>query len=157
MHYGLVDVRETADWKSLRNHNDHCSQQLPRTYQSWQENSFYGENLAIGEAVCTIQMRRLAETSAVPRTQPCTLACSHRVSQRNSKLDVRSVTPTAEHRNEFLRLLEERSIPTFTLDRYFLPDRPVLRDRKSFYSDSFPWNLVEGDLCMISRDRSRPD
>ncbi|MFG2744793.1 DegT/DnrJ/EryC1/StrS family aminotransferase [Streptomyces chartreusis] len=56
------------------------------------------------------------------------------------------------------RLLEERSIPTFTpLDRYFLPDHPVLRDRKSLYSDNFPWNLVEGDLCAISRDGFRPD
>ncbi|MCX5246703.1 hypothetical protein OG895_15930 [Streptomyces sp. NBC_00201] len=70
----------------------------------------------------------------------------------DSKLGVRIVTPAAEHRDRFLRLLEERSIPTFALDRYFLLDHPVLTDRKSLYSDGFPRNPAEGDSCAISRD-----
>ncbi|WP_327691211.1 hypothetical protein OG870_19900 [Streptomyces sp. NBC_00461] len=36
-----------ADWKTMRSHHDHGSQRLPVTYPTWQENSFYGENLGV--------------------------------------------------------------------------------------------------------------
>lgn len=135
-----MHVRENADWKTMRSHHDHGSQRLPVTYPTWRRREATGADLERNHAILQDALSDLPGMELAPR------------GPGDSRLGVRIVTPTAEHRDRFLRLLEERSIPTFALDRYFLLDHPVLRDRKSLCSDGFPWNPAEGDSCAISRD-----
>ncbi|MFK8905825.1 hypothetical protein [Streptomyces sp. YS-3] len=123
-----------------------------------------GSCLGVSEAVQAIQLRqlrRLKETcDGLERNQAILRdALSDLPGMElappgpgDSKLGVRIVTPTAEHRERFLRLPEERSTQTSALDRYVLFDHPALRNRKSLYSGGFPWNPAEGDSCAISRD-----
>lgn len=50
--------------------------------------------------------------------------------------------------------LEERGLPCWSLDKYLLPEHPVVAGRASLYADGFPWNLADGDdrYAPLSRD-----
>ncbi|MFG2719228.1 DegT/DnrJ/EryC1/StrS family aminotransferase [Streptomyces sp. NPDC048416] len=159
---GLVVVRDGADWDVLRSYTDHGSAREQGKYPAWNAGAFYGENLCANEAVTAVQLqqfRRLDEIldslerhyalalETIAARPGITVAAKR---SGDVKTSVRLVLDSRELRDLALNRLTEQGLPCWSLDKYLLPDHPVVAGRASLYADGFPWNLADGD------DRYRP-
>ncbi|MFC9584351.1 DegT/DnrJ/EryC1/StrS family aminotransferase [Streptomyces yangpuensis] len=163
---GLVVVRDPAHWDVLRSYTDHGSAREQGKYPGWNPGAFYGENLCANEAVAAVQLqqfRRLDEIlSSLERHYALTLeALGERsdvtvIAKRpgDVKTSVRLLLESRQLRDRAMERLEERGLPCWSLDKYFLPEHPVVAGRASLYADGFPWNLADGDdrYAPLSRD-----
>jgi dTDP-4-amino-4,6-dideoxygalactose transaminase len=164
---GLVVVRDPATWDTLRSYHDHGSAREQGKYPTWNEGAFYGENLCANEAVTAVQLqqfRRLDEILAsleqhyelalelLPERADITVVAKQ---PGDVKTSVRLLADSRELRDRALDRLAERGLPCWSLDKYFLPEHPVVAGRASLYADGFPWNLADADparFAAVSRD-----
>lgn len=166
---GLVVVRDPDDWELLRSYHDHGSDREHGKYPAWREGAFYGENFCANEAVAAVQLQQFRHLDGILAS----LERHHRMLSEElpDRPDIRQVTRTDgdvkvsvrielesdELRDRALSELTDRGLPCWTLDKYFLPEHPVVRDRVSVYADGFPWNLDDGSerYRPVSRDDFR--
>ncbi|MCX4680633.1 DegT/DnrJ/EryC1/StrS family aminotransferase [Streptomyces sp. NBC_01433] len=163
---GLLTARDQEDWVRLRSYSDHGSDRAHGQYPAWREGSFYGENLCSNEAVASVQLQQFRHLDEILASleRHYALAVEQlpgrpdmRVVPRTEgdvKVSVRVQFDSGELRDRALAALTDRGLPGWTLDRYFLPEHPVLKGRASIYSDGFPWNLDDGSerYRPLSRD-----
>ncbi|GAA4803535.1 DegT/DnrJ/EryC1/StrS family aminotransferase [Streptomyces ziwulingensis] len=161
---GLLVTDDAAAYAVMRCYHDHGSARVPGRYPTWKEGAYYGENLVTSEEVAAVQLqqfRHLDEVLAgleshyaitaqeLPERRDLALLPR---SAGDAKTSVRLRLESRELRDAAVALLSARGIPHWTLDKYFLPEHPVLTSRNSLYADGFPWNLA-GDLPQaVSRD-----
>ncbi|MEU3372083.1 DegT/DnrJ/EryC1/StrS family aminotransferase [Streptomyces sp. NPDC006660] len=163
---GLVVVRDPADWDVLRSYTDHGSAREQGKYPAFEPGAFYGENLCANEAVTAVQLQqfRLLDEilESLERHYALTLETvaarpGIEVSPKRAgdvKTSVRLLLDSRELRDRALDRLTEQGLPCWSLDKYLLPDHPVVAGRASLYADGFPWNLADGDdrFRALSRD-----
>ncbi|MFH8495200.1 DegT/DnrJ/EryC1/StrS family aminotransferase [Streptomyces coeruleorubidus] len=162
---GLVVVRDPDDWELLRSYHDHGSDREHGKYPVWREGSFYGENFCANEAVAAVQLQQFRHLDEILAS----LEQHHRMlsTELHDRPDIRQVSRTdgdvkvsvrieldsPELRDRALNELTDKGLPCWTLDKYFLPGHPVVRDRASVYADGFPWNLDDGSERYRPRSR----
>jgi 8-amino-3,8-dideoxy-alpha-D-manno-octulosonate transaminase len=164
---GLVVTNDGDRWQLMMRYHDHGSSRVQGQYPTWDPGTFYGENLVTNEATSAIQLQQLRHhdevVAGIARHYDITLDALpsrpdinvlHR-SKGDVKWSVRLELESAELRERALSALRGHDIPVWTLDRYYLPEHPVLAGRCSIYADGFPWNLAPAGPLGHSRDGFR--
>ncbi|MGH3717724.1 MAG: DegT/DnrJ/EryC1/StrS family aminotransferase [Pseudonocardiaceae bacterium] len=160
---GLLTTNDEEVWALMRCYHDHGSARIPGQYPTWNANAFYGENFVTSEQVAAVQLQQfrhldeviagLARHYAIAlEEQPDRVGL--RVLPRGEgdvKISIRFELESAELRDRAVAALTEQGVPNWTLNKYFLPEHPVLTGRRSLYADGFPWNLAPVQTAL-SRD-----
>jgi dTDP-4-amino-4,6-dideoxygalactose transaminase len=151
---GLVVTNDPERYQVMRAYHDHGSTRVQGEYPRWDHDAFYGENLVTSEQVAAIQLQQLRhldeilaglERSYTMLRERLGEPTRCRVLERRQgdvKLSVRLLFDTSDERDRAAASLTANAVPTWTLERYFLPRHPVLVDRRSIYGDGFPWNMA---------------
>jgi len=160
---GLVVTRfgETRDL--MRSYSDHGSTREQGKYPEWNDGAFFGENLRSNEAVAAVQLQQFRaldhilerlerhhasavsalagvdSVSLVPRTTG------------DPKVSVHIEFSDAEARTAAQTELDGADLPSWSLDKYLLPDHPVLRSKASLFADGYPWSF-DPNASHLSRD-----
>ena len=161
---GLVVTNDPEMYQYIRGYHDHGSTRAHGEYPKWNDNAYFGENMVAGEPQTSIQLQQLRHLdeitkglergykilkSVIPESD------DYEIIQRkeyDQKISLRVVFRTAELQKRAVNAFNKAGLPHWTFDRYFLPDHPVLRDKKSLYSDGFPWSLVDDKEALWDRD-----
>jgi dTDP-4-amino-4,6-dideoxygalactose transaminase len=160
---GLLTTNDEQAWALMRCYHDHGSARVPGQYPTWNADAFYGENFVTSEQVAAVQLQQfrhldeviagLARHYAIAlQEQPDRVGM--RVLPRGEgdvKISIRFELESAELRERAVARLTEQGVPNWTLNKYFLPEHPVLTGRRSLYADAFPWNLAPAQTAL-SRD-----
>jgi len=153
---GLLITQDDEAWARMRKYHDHGSSRVPGAYPQWDADAYYGENLVTSEAIAAIQLQQFRHLDAVLTglEQHYAFAVGEQPvrdgirfiprAAGDVKISVRYEFEDPEMRDKAVRALTAEDIPSWTLNKYFLPDHPVVRDRRSIYADGFPWNLAAG-------------
>ncbi|MGK5632080.1 DegT/DnrJ/EryC1/StrS family aminotransferase [Streptomyces sp. URMC 123] len=162
---GLLVTGDRAAWEVMRRYHDHGSSRVPGHYPTWADDAHYGENFVTSEEVAAIQAQQLRHLPEILAglERHHTIALEEaparpdmRVLPRaegDVKVSVRFRLESRELRDAAVAALTQRSLPYWTLDKYFLPQHPVLAGRRSLYADGFPWHLAPADQPRsLSRD-----
>lgn len=166
---GLVLTGDDELYARMRSYHDHGATRVQGEYPTWRAGAFYGENLVASEvqtAVQIQQVRHLGEIrSGLERGYAAMAAAigdvpDVRVRRRAAgdvKISIIVEFECTERRRCAEAALRAAGLPFWTLDKYFLPDHPVVRDRQSPYADGFPWNLAPppADPAAFERTRER--
>jgi dTDP-4-amino-4,6-dideoxygalactose transaminase len=160
---GLLVTNDEQVWSLMRCYHDHGSARVPGRYPTWPADAFYGENFVTSEEVAAIQIQQFRHLDEVVtglnRHYAITLdELPHRADVRvlprqegEVKISIRFEMDSRELRDRAVTALTAQGVPNWTLNKYFLPEHPVLTGRRSIYADGFPWNLAPEDT-MLSRD-----
>ncbi|MGW2555092.1 DegT/DnrJ/EryC1/StrS family aminotransferase [Streptomyces sp. NPDC001635] len=161
---GLLVTGDRAAWEVMRCYHDHGSARQPGRYPTWNDDAYYGENFVTSEEVAAIQLQQFRHLGKVvdgleqhyriavaelPERPDITLLPR---STGDVKTSLRLRLESLGLRDAAVALLTRRGVANWTLNKYLLPEHPVLRGRRSLYADDFPWNLAEGTPRGLSRD-----
>ncbi|GAA0905266.1 DegT/DnrJ/EryC1/StrS family aminotransferase [Streptomyces thermoalcalitolerans] len=161
---GLLVTGDRAVWEVMRCYHDHGSARQPGHYPTWNDDAYYGENFVTSEEVAAIQLQQFRHLGRIvdglarhyriavaelPQRPDITLLPR---SAGDVKTSLRLRMESPELRDAAVTLLTRRGIANWTLNKYLLPEHPVLQGRRSLYADGFPWNLAEGIPRALSRD-----
>ncbi|MFI1256103.1 DegT/DnrJ/EryC1/StrS family aminotransferase [Streptomyces netropsis] len=161
---GLVVTGDTDAWSTMRCYHDHGSARVPGRYPTWNADAHYGENFVTSEGVAAIQyqqFRHLDELLAgLERQHSIAMeALPDRTDLRvlpraagDVKISLRFRWESRELRDAAVASLTGRGIANWTLNKYVLPEHPVITGRRSLYGDGFPWSLAPDHPLMLSRD-----
>jgi dTDP-4-amino-4,6-dideoxygalactose transaminase len=151
---GIITTPDPVAWERMRMYHDHGCERVQGEYPRWSDEAYFGENCVAPEAVAAIglqQMRHLDEIlEGLGRAYDLTVEqligarpelCLQTRKAGDVPISVRVDCTEPELRDRAVERLRNRGLPYWTLDRYFLPDHPVLTKRRSLYADGFPWNL----------------
>ncbi|MGW0904858.1 DegT/DnrJ/EryC1/StrS family aminotransferase [Streptomyces sp. NPDC002853] len=161
---GLLVTNDPAAWETMRCYHDHGSARVPGRYPTWNEDAYYGENLVTSEEVAAIQYQQFRHLDEVLSG----LERHHAIAMQelpdrpgldilpraagDVKISLRFRCESRELRDAAVSALTERGIANWTLNKYLLPDHPVVAGRRSLYADGFPWNLAPDQSLALSRD-----
>ncbi|RLV04400.1 aminotransferase [Streptomyces griseocarneus] len=161
---GLLVTGDPDVWARMRSYHDHGSARVPGRYPTWRQDAHYGENLVTSEGVAAIQLQqfrhldellaglerhhRLAMEAVPARTDVRVLPRA----AGDVKTSLRFRWESRELRDAAVAALTAHGIASWTLDKYLLPEHPVLTGRRSLYGDGFPWNLAPDGPLALSRD-----
>ncbi len=150
---GIFATEHEVVHSNARSYHDHGSWRTQGKYPTWDERSAYGENLIGNELVAAIQLQqvrrfntiraRLVKNYKVLRDEIAPLE-NVSVIERSTyglPLTLRIEMPSQVSRERCRATFEKLGVPYWTYDRYFLPDNPVIANRRSIYADGFPWTL----------------
>jgi 8-amino-3,8-dideoxy-alpha-D-manno-octulosonate transaminase len=162
---GLVVTDDDELAERIKQFHDHGSQRVQGHYPTWAPGSFFGDNLVANEIVAAVQLqqfRHLDEVidglrrnydivlDAVRDNDACAIVPR---SDGDPKLSLKLEFESREVRDRAVQVVGDHGMHPWPLDRYFLPDHPVLADRRSIYADGFPWSLRDGgSLPVCTRD-----
>lgn len=161
---GLVVTGDADAWATMRCYHDHGSARVPGRYPTWDPDAHYGENFVTSEGVAAIQYQQfrhlddlLAGLERMHALAMEELPDRHDLqvlprAAGDAKISLRFRWESRELRDAAVATLTERGIANWTLNKYLLPEHPVLTGRRSLYSDGFPWNLAPGGPLALSRD-----
>jgi 8-amino-3,8-dideoxy-alpha-D-manno-octulosonate transaminase len=161
---GLIVTDDEDRYALMRSYHDHGSSRVQGQYPTWRPEAFYGENLVANEAVTALQRQQLRHVDEIrdglQRHYELTLAELPdrpylRVVERGKgdvKVSVKLELESRELRDRAQQALVAADLPVWTLERYFLPEHPVVTARRSIYADGFPWNLAPAGALGHSRD-----
>jgi len=161
---GVVVTNDDNRAVIMRSYHDHGSSRVQGQYPTWREGAFYGENLVTNELTSAVQLQQFRHLNEVAAglERHYTYSLNHlpsrsdmRLIERKSgdlKWSVAFELESPELRQRLLKKLTDAGFTCWTMDRYFLPDHPVVRDRQSIYADGFPWNLQGQPLPSCSAD-----
>lgn len=153
---GLIITDDSERWELMRKYHDHGCFRVQGEYPRWENDTFYGENFVTSEGIAAIQLQQFRHLSKIYdglergyrilrekindtsfyRVRECRLG--------DAKISLRLEFETEQLRRSAETALSRAGLPYWTLERYFLPHHPVMTQRKSIYSDGFPWNLAAG-------------
>lgn len=155
---GLIITNNSIAWELMRKYHDHGSSRVHGEYPRWKADAFYGENFVTSEPIAAIQLQQLRHLDKIKSglergysllREQIPEKLPFRIMERKPgdvKISLRLSFETLELRNRLEELLREYKLPYWTLDRYFLPNHPVMMYRQSIYADGFPWNLSSQTL-----------
>ncbi|KPK56334.1 MAG: aminotransferase, partial [Thiotrichales bacterium SG8_50] len=151
---GLLITNSDRCYELSRAYHDHGATRVHGAYPTWKAETFFGENLVASEATAAIQLQQFRWLDDILAGLERGYAVMRELVPERGffsvidrgpgdvKVSLRVLFESTEHRQRAMDGLRQRQLPHWTLDKYFLPDHPVFRDRQSIYSDGFPWNLV---------------
>lgn len=171
---GLIVTNNAEVHGHIRGYHDHGSSRKHGEYPVWKDNAYFGENMVAGEPQTSIQLqqfRHLDEITngletgynilkdVIPESR------EYDILQRkdyDQKISLRIRFKEAAQQKLAIEIFKKSGLPHWTFDRYFLPDHPILRDKKSLYADGFPWSLVHNleelwDRAAFSVTKDRID
>lgn len=163
---GLIVTNNTVAWERMRQYHDHGCQRKQGEYPTWSEDAFYGENCVISEVIAAIQLQQMRHLDEIQEglergyrilleaLSPSARFVVRRRQPNDVKLSLRLEFESHETRTAFENILKRKSLPFWTLEKYYLPDHPVFKIKGSIYGDGFPWNLAPQDI-FVERDFSK--
>jgi dTDP-4-amino-4,6-dideoxygalactose transaminase len=154
---GLLITSDGARFALMRRYHDHGARRAHGEYPRWEADDFYGENFVTSETVAAVQLQQLRRLpdiqTGLERGYRIMLDALHAAGANDrpfevvprrrgdTKNTVRLRCDSTTVRDDLAARLAAAGLSYWTLDRYNLAQHPVLRDRRSIYADSFPWNL----------------
>ncbi|MGI5478661.1 DegT/DnrJ/EryC1/StrS family aminotransferase [Streptomyces lavendofoliae] len=162
---GLIVTSNPEAWARMRSYHDHGSARVPGHYPTWEQDAHYGENFVTSEEVAAVQFQQFRHLEEVLAGLERMYAIAMdllpdrpelRVLPRASgdaKVSLRFRWESRELRDAAVDALTARGIANWTLNKYLLPDHPVLKARRSLYADGFPWNHAPDEVLALSHDR----
>lgn len=163
---GIVVSRLAAARDLMRSYSDHGSAREQGKYPQWTESAFFGENLTSNEAVAAVQLQQFRKLDHIlERLDQHYVAAMAALSGVDSirlvprtdgdpKVSVHVEFDAPESRAAAEDRLNRAGLPSWSLDKYLLPDHPVLRNKASLFADGYPWS-VDPDAAHLSRDGFR--
>lgn len=167
---GAVITNDSRALERMRMYHDHGSERVHGEYPRWSDSAFYGENCVTSEPIAAIQCQQFRHLDTIleglwrgyrflreemEHARPLFVARDRK--QGDVPVSLRIECESREARDRAVDRLRARRLPYWTLDRYFLPDHPVMTLRRSIYADGFPWNLSPSEAntpaCSRTRDR----
>ncbi|SER97311.1 DegT/DnrJ/EryC1/StrS family aminotransferase [Streptomyces qinglanensis] len=161
---GLVVTGDPAAWARMRCYHDHGSARVPGSYPTWNEDAHFGENLVTSEGVAAVQCQQFRHLDEVLAGLERMYALAvDRLPDRpdlsvlprsagDAKVSVRMRWESRELRDAAVAALTARGIANWTLNKYLLPEHPVLTGRRSPYADGFPWSHAPAGPLALSAD-----
>ncbi|MFE5738339.1 DegT/DnrJ/EryC1/StrS family aminotransferase [Streptomyces celluloflavus] len=161
---GLLVTNDRAAWEVMRCYHDHGSARQHGRYPTWHDDAYYGENFVTSEGIAAIQLQQFRHLDRVLSGLERHYAIAVQElpdrpdiallprSAGDVKTSLRLRVASRELRDAAVARLTERSLASWTFDKYFLPEHPVLTGRRSLYADGFPWNLAADHPRSLSRD-----
>ncbi|MFF8382161.1 DegT/DnrJ/EryC1/StrS family aminotransferase [Streptomyces kanasensis] len=161
---GLIVTSDREAWARMRSYHDHGSARVPGRYPTWDADAHYGENFVTSEEVAAVQSQQFRHLDEVLAGLERMYAIAMellpdrpdlRVLPRaagDAKVSLRFRWESRELRDAAVDALTARGIANWTLDKYLLPDHPVLKARRSLYADGFPWSHAPDRPLAVSRD-----
>lgn len=164
---GLIITNNGDAYAKMKLYHDHGCQRVHGEYPTWNKDTFYGENCVTSEIIASVQLQQFRHLEQIrtglergyrilrEEVGPNGFAIRER-RPGDMKLSLRLEFGEEGERSALERILKEKGLPYWTLEKYFLPDHPVLHYRNSIYADNFPWNLApDYELPDLSATRSR--
>lgn len=143
---GAVTTQKTALFEKIVAYSDHGAKRDKNGYPHWDQNLGFGENFKSTEltgAVLLAQLNRLGDI----RTN---LRKHHRELFQDlpsGALYPRSLEdiPTVAWIDspELIKCLKKIKVPLVSWERWYLPEHPIIKHRRSFYRNGYPWNLLK--------------
>lgn len=139
---------------------DHGAYRGDSIYQSWERSSGYGENYKTTEMMAAVLDAQLEHLHDLVENQ-----------RRNYALLTNLLVPVVTREPEDIPLslwienpeikqeIEKKHIPYYNWAHLYLPEHPILKEKRSVYANGFPWNLNTIPKCCttnaerISRER----
>ncbi|MGW8953942.1 DegT/DnrJ/EryC1/StrS family aminotransferase [Streptomyces sp. NPDC055709] len=161
---GLLTTNDPAVWATMRCYHDHGSARVPGRYPTWNQDAYYGENLVTSEEVAAIQFQQFRHLDDVLDGLERHYAISmEQLAVRGDvavlpraagdvKTSVRLRWESRELRDAAVTALTKHGIANWTLNKYLLPEHPVIAGRRSLYGDGFPWDLAPDQPLALSAD-----
>lgn len=152
---GLVVTNNSEVHSHVRGYHDHGSSRKHGEYPVWKDNAYFGENMVAGEVQTSVQLQQFRhldtitnglETGYILLKEVIPESDEYDILQRkeyDQKISLRLRFKEAALQKRAIEAFRAANLPHWTFDRYFLPDHPVLRDKKSLYADGFPWSLAK--------------
>ncbi len=167
---GLVLTHDEEVWELMRRYHDHGSSRIHGQYPKWHAGAFYGENFTTSELVASVQLQQLGHLdhilgdlqngydALIGSINPSGKFIVRPRKDGDVKISLRIELETIEARRNLEESLKATGMPFWTLERYFLPEHPILTGRNSIYSDGFPWSLaadhrVNSEVFRSTHDR----
>ncbi|MFC7488553.1 DegT/DnrJ/EryC1/StrS family aminotransferase [Knoellia sp. CPCC 206453] len=160
---GLVVSRFSHARDLMRSYSDHGSAREQGKYPQWNEGAFFGENLTSNEAVAAVQLQQFrALDHILERLERHHTAAVYALAGVDSvsvvprtvgdpKVSVHLEFDDPRTRTEVQAELDAAGLPSWSLDKYLLPDHPVLTSKASLFADGYPWSL-DPEATHVSRD-----
>lgn len=151
---GLVVTNNSEIYGYIRGYHDHGSSRKHGEYPVWKDNACFGENMVAGEVQTSVQLQQLRHLDEITNGLDTGYAILKEIIPESSEYDIlqrKEYDQKISLRIRFKEIAQQRraieafkraNLPHWTFNRYFLPDHPILRDKKSLYADGFPWGLV---------------
>lgn len=156
---GLLLSRSKEAWQIMRDYHDHGSKRKQGEYPSFDDTCSFGENLVINEQTAAIQLQQLRHLEDVTsylseshdlleatiQSEVLPVSDAFRIVPRGPhevKLSLRLECPTEGLRDRVVANLTAADLGAWTMERYYLPRHPVIKNRASVYCDGFPWSLA---------------
>ncbi|MFI1379548.1 DegT/DnrJ/EryC1/StrS family aminotransferase [Embleya sp. NPDC020886] len=161
---GLVVTNDEQAWATMRCYHDHGSARVPGRYPTWNQDAYYGENFVTSEQVAAVQCQQFRHLDELLDGLERMYAIAMRDLPDRADLEVRpraagdaKVSLRFRCRDRALRdaavaALSAEGIANWTLNKYLLPEHPVLAGRRSLYADGFPWNHAPDGPLALSHD-----
>lgn len=169
---GLIVTNDSEVHGHVRGYHDHGSSRKHGEYPVWKDNAYFGENMVAGEVQTSVQLQQFRhldtitnglETGYIILKEVIPESDEYDILQRkeyDQKISLRLRFKNAVLQKRAIEAFRAANLPHWTFDRYFLPDHPVLRDKKSLYADGFPWSLAKNldelwdrEAFVITKDR----
>jgi len=154
---GLVITNDSERYELMRHYHDHGAIRVQGEYPRWDKNAFFGENFVASEPIASIQLQQFRHLDTLKQglergygilLEHLPQSPDYRIHRRrpgDMKISIRLEFETKELRRRVEERFTAEGLPFWTLERYFLPEHPVLLHRRSIYADGFPWNLWKGE------------
>ncbi len=142
---GAIVARDSELFEKLCAYTDHGAKRYSTGYPYWERNLGFGENFKSNELTAAVLLAQLQKTQTI---RARLLKHYRLIAQNLGDLvfprDEEDV-PTAAwiESSELAAYLKQMKAPLISWDRWFLPSHPIISEKRSFYRDGYPWNLIK--------------
>jgi perosamine synthetase len=144
---GAVVTHNSGIFEKLSAYCDHGAKRYSTGYPYWEQNLGYGENFKANELTAAVLLAQLNKTEMI-RSR---LKDHYRILSQDlgdavfPRHDEDIPTVAWIDSSRLVDHLKRAKVPLVSWDRWFLPQHPIIQEKRSFYRNSYPWNLLKVD------------
>ena len=141
---GAIVTQDSALFEKIAAYSDHGAKRDVDGYPNWDQNLGFGENFKSDELTAAVLFAQLEKLEYIQRalqkhSQLLTLNLPKGSVYPRHVEDIPTVVwiDSLELQEE----MKKTNIPLISWKNWFLPDHPIIREKRSFYRNNYPWNL----------------
>lgn len=142
---GAIVTQKSALFEKIAAYSDHGASR-ENGYPCWNKNLGFGENFKATELTGAVLLGQLSKIGDI-RTR---LREHYRLLFQDLPDDIiyprhLEDIPTVAWVDSanLIECLKKKRIPLIIWDHWYLPEHPVIKERRSFYQNGYPWNLLK--------------
>ncbi|MGL5264414.1 MAG: DegT/DnrJ/EryC1/StrS family aminotransferase [Candidatus Rhabdochlamydia sp.] len=143
---GAIITQKNALFEKIVAYSDHGANRDINGYPCWTQNLGFGENFKATEltgAILLAQLSRVGDIRTSLRKHHRELVQDLPSGALYPRLSEDIPTVAWIDSPELIECLKKIKIPLISWNRWYLPEHPIIKQRRSFYRNGYPWDLLK--------------